>query len=87
LKKLNKSKIAPKDDLVFVEQSFNWLMEKLVSPSEQILGCEVNIPETVLFEDGKPKMFLKNEKDGCVSQFLKNKSKLSTVQKYFSQAY
>lgn len=87
MRKLNKAKIAPRDDLVFVERSFNWLMEKLLSPSEQLLGCEVNIPDMVLFEQGKPKCFLKNEKDGCVAQVMKNKSKLSTVQKYFTQAY
>lgn len=87
LKKLNKAKITPKDDTVFVERSFNWLMEKLVSPSEQIQGCEINIPDTVLFEQGKPKIFIKNEKEGFVTQFNKNKSKLTTVQKYFTGAY
>jgi len=42
-------------------------MEKLVSPSERISGCEVNIPDMVIFEHGKPKMFLKNERDGCIA--------------------
>ena len=73
LKKLNKVKTKPKDELVFVERSFNWLMENLLSHNEQILGCEINIPEMVLLEHGKPKYFLKTEEDGCITHVMKNK--------------
>jgi hypothetical protein len=72
LKKLNK-KTKPKDDLVFVEKSFNWLMENLLSHNVKILGCEINIPEMVLLEQGRPKYFLKNEEDGCITHVMKNK--------------
>jgi hypothetical protein len=42
-------------------------MEKLLSKSDKILGCELNIPETIVFDNGKPKLYLKTEKDGCVT--------------------
>jgi hypothetical protein len=38
----------------------------LIPNQEGSSGCKVNIPEIVLFESGKPKMFLKNDKDGRV---------------------
>lgn len=43
-------KIHKKAEFVFEERNFNWLMENLLSKNDQILGCEINIPETVLFE-------------------------------------
>jgi hypothetical protein len=45
------------------ERGFLWLMEKLLPPSDQIKGCELLFPETVFFEQGKPKSLIKSDKD------------------------
>ena len=60
-------------------------MERLLAPSEKISGCQVSIPEMVLFENGKPRTFLKNERDGCIYQIMKNKTQLTDVRNYFMQ--
>ena len=61
-------------------------MEKLVSPKpDKLRGCQVNIPETVLIENSKPKCFLKTEKDGCVVAFMKNRLTLTAAKNYFGQ--
>ena len=49
-----------KEDYIFLEKDLNWLMEKLV-PVQGKKRAEVNIPETVVFENGKPKFFIKND--------------------------
>ena len=87
LRDLKKGKgdiIKPKEQFVFLTKPFNWLMEKLVSPSERISGCEVNIPDMVLFENGKPKMFLRNERDGCIAHIMKQKNQITDVRNYFT---
>ena len=55
----------PKDDFIFLEKDINWLMEKLIPPFGK-KRPEINIPETVVFENGKPKFFIKNDQDGKV---------------------
>ena len=45
------------------ERGFSWLIEKLLPPSDQIKGCELLFPETVFFEQGKPKSLIKSDKD------------------------
>lgn len=72
-----------KETHVYVERSYNWLMVHLLSHNEKIQGCEVNIPEQVLFFDQKPKYFLKNDKDGCVMQFNKSKTEKADVRAHF----
>lgn len=53
--KMQKSKqldyFKKKENFVFVERSYNWLMIHLLSHHESIQGCEVSIPEQVLFFD------------------------------------
>ncbi len=66
--------VASREGYVFQQKDFNWLMDHLKPPVESIQGCEINIPETVLFEGGKPKAFLRTERDGCISHILKNKT-------------
>jgi hypothetical protein len=29
--------------------AFEWLIERLLSPSEKIMGCEVILPETIFY--------------------------------------
>jgi len=60
------------------KQTFSWLMHHLLPYSEKIKGCELIFPDTVFFEDGKPKVIIKTEKDYClISQ--KGPVKLSLV--------
>ena len=66
-----------------MERSYNWLMVHLLSHNDKIHGCEVNIPEQVVFFDQKPKYFLKNDKDGCVMQFNKSKTEKADVHAHF----
>jgi len=64
----------------FEKRTFNWLMEKLQSDNERILGCEINIPDTVILDNGAPKQYLKTEKNGCITQInKKDKSTLNTL--------
>jgi hypothetical protein len=42
-------------------RSFQWLIEKLLPPSERVLGCELWIPDTAIFEQGKPKLVFKTD--------------------------
>lgn len=48
----------------FEKQSFHWLIEHLLAPSEKICGCELWVPDTALFEQGKPKLVVRTDKDG-----------------------
>ena len=57
------------------ERSFNWLMEHLLSPSDNIKGCECIFPDTVFFENGDAKIIIKMDKDYCLTSTT-NPSKL-----------
>lgn len=50
--------------LIFQKQSFQWLLEQLLPPNDRICGCEVWVPDTAMFELGKPKVIVKTDKDG-----------------------
>lgn len=43
------------------------MLEKLASPKGNYYGCEINIPETVLFEAGNMKKIIKTMEDGFVT--------------------
>ena len=43
------------------------MLEKLASPKGNYYGCEINIPETVLFEAGNMKKIIKTMDDGFVT--------------------
>ena len=62
-------------------------MEQLIPPGSkkkaQVADNCINIPETVIFENGKPKFFLKNDKEGKIVQVMKNKTELTEVQRNF----
>lgn len=87
LKKRKGSLLQPKDEFIFDEKSYSWLMEQLIPSGNkkkaQIADSGINIPETVVFENGKPKFFLKNDKDGKIVQIMKNKTELTDVQRNF----
>lgn len=62
-----KDLIKPKERLVFVKRDNAWLMNNLLSPFDHVLGCELNIPDQILLENGKPKLFLKTDpSNGCI---------------------
>ncbi len=52
--------------------SFEWLIEHLLSPNEhKISGCELWVPDTAIFDHGKPKLVFKSDKDGCLVKYKK----------------
>ena len=51
-------------------------MRNLVQSKDKLNSCNINIPEMVLFNEGIPKYFLKNDKDGFITQVNKNKLKI-----------
>jgi hypothetical protein len=58
-----------------VNRGNNWLIQNLLPPSENVLGCEINIPDQVIIENGKPKLFVKTEKEtGCMQRICKQKT-------------
>ena len=72
IKRNNKNLIKPVERYVYMPRENQWLLSNLLPPSENVLGCEVNIPEQVLVENGKPKFFIKTDKDtGCIQQIYK----------------
>lgn len=71
LRSKNKVFAVKKEDWVFTRRNYNWLMMNLMSNSDLIKGCEVQIPEQVLYVGGAPRYFLKNDKEGCVTQAKK----------------
>eukprot|EP00347_Sterkiella_histriomuscorum_P006724 403351677 len=48
----------------FEKQSFQWLIEHLLAPNEKICGCELWMPDTAIFDQGKSKLIVKSDKDG-----------------------
>ena len=75
-----KQRANKKVSYLFEKKSFNWLLEKMQSDNERILGCEVNIPETVTLDNGLPKQYLKTEKNGCIIQTIKkDKNNLNSL--------
>ena len=72
-------------EFLYSEKSFNWLLKHLMSPNNRLSGCELNIPDIAIFENGKPKHFLQTaEKDGCISEKMKKKLTIVDFQKYFN---
>lgn len=61
--KLKNLVIVDQNDYVFVEKSFKWLLESFVSSNDKF---EIKIPNTVTFEEGRPKLFIKNDNDDKV---------------------
>jgi hypothetical protein len=48
------------------------------------MGCEIWIPDTALFENGKPKIVVKTDpKDGCLVRYKKTPT-LSELRKIFA---
>lgn len=72
-----------KINYVFMQRSYNWLMIHLLSNSDKIAGCEVNIPEQCIFMDCKPKYYLKNDKDGSIMSFNQTKRLNTEVHAHF----
>ena len=49
------------------QKDFKWIIQHLTSPTNNLKGCEINIPESVFFcKNGKPEFMLKKDKDGCL---------------------
>ena len=66
------------------QRTFSWLIEKLLPPSERVLGCELWVPDTAIFEYGKPKLVFKSDpSNGCMVKYKKLPS-LSDLRKVFA---
>lgn len=59
-------------------QSFRWLMEHLLPPSDRIKGCELIFPDTAFFSGGSLVLMIKMDKDFCV-EGVRNRKKLSVL--------
>jgi len=47
-------------------------VEKLLAPNDKVLGCELWIPDTALFEAGRPKLVVKTDANtGCLIKYKK----------------
>jgi hypothetical protein len=54
------------------QKSFFWLLEKLLPPNDKVLGCELWVPDTALFEAGRPKLVVKTDSNsGCLVKYKK----------------
>lgn len=80
----NKDGHGKEREFLYTEKNFNWLMKHLMPPNSRLSGCELNIPDIALFENGKPKHFLQTDKDGCINEKMKKKLTILDFQKYFS---
>ena len=58
------------------KQSFLWLMEHLLPPSDLVKGCELIFPDTAFFDQGKAILMIKMDKEFCL-QGTRNPKKLS----------
>lgn len=58
------------------KQTFRWLMERLLAPSDLIKGCELIFPDTAFFERGQLVLMIKMDKDFCL-QGTRNPKKLT----------
>jgi hypothetical protein len=93
-KKNEKALIVKDTDEFFNEniggekQEFLWLMEHLLPYSEKIRGCELLFPDTVFYSHGKPKIFIKSDKDHClVSTKSASKLAIGSLQKELTLIY
>ena len=53
-----------------------WLIESLLPKESGFKGCEVVFPETVFFENKRPKMIVKMDKEFCLTS-IRNPKKIS----------
>lgn len=59
------------------KQTFRWLMERLLAPTDAIKGCELIFPDTAFFDHGQLILMVKMDKDFCL-QGVRNPKKLTT---------
>ena len=80
----NSIKFKKGDHFSYEEQNYSWLIQKLAGgPDCLYLGCPINIPETVLFANGKPVKVLKTTKDdNCLNQIKSSTMNLTELRKY-----
>eukprot|EP00347_Sterkiella_histriomuscorum_P018862 403343887 len=68
-----------------MNRDFHWLMQHLLPINEKIRGCELLFPDSVLFQRGKPKIILKNDKEFCLMPIRQlSKFNLQSIYKDFS---
>jgi len=78
-----------KGQFTFQMKDFTWLLESMLSDTDRIYGCEVHVPETVIMENGAPRLYTKTDKNGCIVQFNKSTkcNTLMSMQAFFTKLY
>ena len=57
------------------QKDFEWIIQHLISPTNDFKGCEINFPECVFFsKSGKPSFMVKNDKDGWLTAITQESS-------------
>ena len=70
------------DFFKFEQHDFNWFMDKMAGGRDSnYKGCQVLIPETVLFKDGKAEKVIRIDDEGCLKQ-IKGPMDRDQVQKH-----
>lgn len=60
-------------------------MQHLLPINDKIRGCELIFPDTVLFQRGKPKVIIRNDKEFCLMAVRQmSKLNLQSIYKEFS---
>lgn len=57
------------------QKGFNWMLENLLPLNDKFKGCELILPDTVLFAKGKPYMLVRCDKDFCLTAVKGNSKK------------
>jgi hypothetical protein len=59
--------LGERNRVTFTQHTFHWLLEKLLPPTDRVFGCELWVPDTAIFENGKPKLVVKSDSvNGCL---------------------
>ena len=66
----------------FREHDYNWFLDKIAgNRTSKYNGCQVFIPETVIFSDGKPEKVIKTDDNGFVTT-IKGSMNFMELRKY-----
>lgn len=53
-----------------------WMLQQLLAPNNQIEACQMNFPDTVFFEEGKPIEIIKTDSETGLLTNVKTENKL-----------
>ena len=83
VKATNATQFQKGDHFSYEEQDYSWLITKLAGSNENpYQGCILNIPETVLFSNGKPVQVIKTSRDDSCVNNVRGGMSLNELRKY-----